>query len=61
MRPLVRVVPAYPRAALRRKTQGWVIVEFAISKTGTDLEPKILQALQGSVRPDPLIASTGCS
>jgi len=33
--PMVRVAPQYPRRALSRGIEGWVEVEFTISKVGT--------------------------
>ena len=42
--PLVRVLPQYPPRALNRGIEGWVLVEFTISKTGRVLNPKIVKA-----------------
>jgi protein TonB len=33
--PLVRIQPEYPPRALERGIEGWAVVEFAISPTGT--------------------------
>ncbi|HEY5569507.1 MAG TPA: energy transducer TonB [Gammaproteobacteria bacterium] len=32
--PVVRMDPDYPLSALRRRTEGWVKVEFSITATG---------------------------
>ena len=42
--PLVRVPPQYPARALARGMEGWVLLEFTVSKTGAVLDPKIVQA-----------------
>jgi protein TonB len=45
--PIVKVAPVYPRRALQRGIEGWVLLEFTVSKQGTvkdirvvDSEPK---------------------
>lgn len=42
--PLVRVAPQYPRRALSRGIEGWVEVEFTISKVGTVENPVAVDA-----------------
>ncbi|MGB0919949.1 MAG: energy transducer TonB [Alphaproteobacteria bacterium] len=42
--PLVRVAPQYPRRALSRGIEGWVQVEFTISKVGTVENPSVIDA-----------------
>jgi len=42
--PLVRVPPQYPRRALSRGIEGWVIVQFTISETGAVLDAKVVDA-----------------
>ena len=42
--PLVRVAPQYPRRALSRGIEGWVEVEFTISKLGTVVNPQVTDA-----------------
>jgi len=42
--PLVRVPPQYPRSALRRGIEGWVILEFDITKEGTVTNARVVQA-----------------
>lgn len=42
--PLVRLAPQYPMEALNRRVEGWVLLEFSVSKTGGVLEPKVIKA-----------------
>lgn len=42
--PLVRINPRYPSRALSRGKEGWVQVEFTISRTGTVIDPVIVAA-----------------
>jgi protein TonB len=42
--PIVRVNPQYPLRAAERGVEGWVEVQFTISKTGTVKDPVILNA-----------------
>jgi periplasmic protein TonB len=42
--PLVRIPPEYPARAQQRGIEGWVMVEFTISPSGTVLDPKVLDA-----------------
>ncbi len=42
--PLVRVTPMYPPRAAQRGVEGWVEVEFTISKMGTVKDPKVVEA-----------------
>jgi len=42
--PLVRVPPQYPPRAQERGIEGWVLVEFSISKTGTVADPVVVDA-----------------
>jgi protein TonB len=42
--PLVRINPDYPPRALSRGIQGWVIVQFTISATGTVKDPKVVDS-----------------
>ena len=57
--PLVRIEPRYPSRALSRGVEGWVLLEFTITPTGTvrdiavvDAEPPMLfnSAAQRAVR-----------
>ena len=42
--PIVKVAPVYPRRALSRGIEGYVIVEFTVTKQGTVREPHVLKA-----------------
>jgi protein TonB len=42
--PLVRINPEYPPRALSRGIQGWVIVQFTISATGTVKDQKVVDS-----------------
>jgi periplasmic protein TonB len=42
--PLVRINPDYPPRALSRGVQGWVIVQFTISATGTVKDAKVVDS-----------------
>lgn len=42
--PLVRINPDYPPRALSRGLQGWVVVQFTITATGTVKDPKVVDS-----------------
>jgi protein TonB len=42
--PIVRVAAVYPRRALQRGIEGFVDVEFTVSKLGSVTNPKVIQA-----------------
>lgn len=42
--PIVKVAPVYPRRALQRGIEGFVIVEFTVDKTGKVTSPRVVQA-----------------
>lgn len=42
--PIVKVAPVYPRRALSRGLEGYVIVEFTVTKQGTVSTPKVIKA-----------------
>ena len=42
--PLVKVAPTYPRYALERNLQGHVLLEFAVTTTGSVRDPVVLEA-----------------
>ncbi|WP_372762630.1 energy transducer TonB [Pseudoalteromonas sp.] len=42
--PIVKVAPVYPRRALSRGIEGYVIVEFTVTKQGTVRDPQVLKA-----------------
>jgi len=47
--PIVRVNPQYPLRASERGIEGWVEVEFTISKTGTVKNPRVLNSYPSSI------------
>lgn len=42
--PIVRVPPTYPARAQERGIEGWVLLEFSISKAGTVQNPMVVDA-----------------
>ena len=42
--PIVKVSPVYPRRALQRGIEGYVIVEFVVDKTGAVKSPTVIEA-----------------
>ena len=42
--PIVKVAPSYPRRAQSRGIEGYVIVEFTVSKQGTVVDPVVVEA-----------------
>lgn len=42
--PIVKVAPIYPRRALSRGIQGYVIVEFTVTKNGSVSNPFVVEA-----------------
>ena len=42
--PIVKVLPIYPRRALSRGIEGYVIVEFCVTAQGTVRDPVVVQA-----------------
>ncbi len=42
--PIVKVAPVYPRRALQRGIEGFVIVQFTVTKTGTVRDPVVVEA-----------------
>ncbi len=47
--PIVRVTPQYPLRASERGIEGWVEVEFTISKLGTVKDPFVLNSHPSSI------------
>lgn len=47
--PIVKVAPVYPRRALSRGIEGYVIVEFIVTKQGTVRDPKVVKAEPESI------------
>lgn len=42
--PIVKVAPVYPRRALQRGIEGFVIVEFTVTTAGTVRDPVVIKA-----------------
>jgi len=42
--PIVKVAPIYPRRALSRGIEGYVIVEFVVTKQGSVKDPVVVEA-----------------
>lgn len=47
--PIVKVAPIYPRRAQSRGIEGYVIVEFTVSKTGAVINPMVVEANPESI------------
>jgi len=47
--PLVRIQPEYPMNARQRGIEGWVTLEFTITKAGTVRDPVVIASQPGSV------------
>ena len=42
--PLVRVPPEYPMSALRSETEGFVVLKFTVTETGSVINPVVLRS-----------------
>ncbi|NTS78314.1 TonB family protein [Catenovulum sp. SM1970] len=42
--PIVKVAPVYPRRAAQRGIEGYVIVEFTVTKQGSVRDPQVVKA-----------------
>ncbi len=49
--PLVKIQPEYPRRALERGVEGYVVVEFTITSNGSIANPKVVEAMDAKGRP----------
>jgi len=47
--PIVRVEPMYPARAAQRNIEGWVLVEFSITKMGTVNNAKVVRSEPGKI------------
>ncbi|MBW2361919.1 MAG: energy transducer TonB [Deltaproteobacteria bacterium] len=47
--PLVRIEPDYPMRAEQRRIEGWVVVQFTISKAGTIKNPIVQSSHPGNI------------
>jgi protein TonB len=50
--PLVRIAPDYPARAAARGIEGWVIVQFTITPTGSVRDPVVVEAMPKNVFDD---------
>lgn len=46
--PLYKKSPAYPQAAARLEREGWVLVEFTVSTSGTVVNPTVVESAGGA-------------
>lgn len=44
VQPIVRVPPQYPVRAAERGIEGWVLIEFTVTETGSVIEPVVIDA-----------------
>ena len=42
--PIVKVAPQYPRRAAQKGIEGYVVLEFTVSKLGTVVDPQVIEA-----------------
>ena len=42
--PIITEPPVYPRRAVDRGIEGWVIVEFTVTETGEVKDPRVVEA-----------------
>jgi protein TonB len=42
--PIVKVAPQYPRRAAQKGIEGYVVLEFTVSKLGTVVDPRVIEA-----------------
>lgn len=47
--PLVRIEPDYPIAARQRGIEGWVVVQFTVTKIGSVTDPVVVSSNPGSI------------
>jgi len=47
--PIVKVAPIYPRRAQSRGIEGYVIVEFVVTKNGSVRDPRVIEAKPESI------------
>jgi protein TonB len=47
--PIVKVAPQYPRRAAQRGIEGYVILEFTVTKLGTVINPVVIEAKPANV------------
>ena len=42
--PIVKVAPVYPRRALSRGIEGWVLLRFTVTENGSVINPEVIDA-----------------
>lgn len=42
--PIVKVAPVYPRRAQSRGIEGWVLLRFTVTETGSVIDPEVMDA-----------------
>jgi protein TonB len=47
--PIVKVAPVYPQRAIERGIEGYVIVEFTVTKTGAVRDPKVVEYFPSTI------------
>ncbi len=47
--PVVKVAPVYPRRALSRGIEGYVIVSFTVTKSGAVASPEVIEAVPANI------------
>jgi protein TonB len=57
--PLVRVPPDYPARAVNRGIEGWVLVEFTITGTGSVKDAKVVDAKPATIFNDAALKAIG--
>ena len=55
--PIVKVQPQYPRRALQRGLEGYVIVEYTVTKNGSVRDPRVVEAFTADGNPTTIFNS----
>lgn len=55
--PIVKVQPQYPRRALQRGIEGWVIVEYTVTKNGSVRDPRVVEGFTVAGKPTTIFNS----
>jgi protein TonB len=55
--PIVKVAPVYPRRAVDRGIEGYVIVEFTVTKTGSVKNPRVVECEPSTIFNDAALAA----
>ena len=57
--PIVKVQPVYPRRALSRGIEGYVIVEFTVTKQGTTRDIRVVESKPSGIFDKAAIQAAG--